>query len=232
MTMPPPPGRPDLDQALKRLLQQAHDGLLALLTPELHWRGERSPELPAVARQADLVWEVEDSAGTRGLLHIELQTKPDPEMGERLAEYLIRLWRRDHLPVRSIVIFLRAIPRVPQPPFVLKWMGSEVPRCHYQVVRLSGTRMRVLPAERVLETPHVGLWPLAGLMANMRPELALTAAERIATAPVTRQEQSELVGLLTRAIGVRHACNVRMIVLDTHSTFESMKPHGNPAIQA
>ena len=139
MTMPP--GRPDLDQALKRLLQQAHDGLLTLLTPELHWRGERSPELPAVARQADLVWEVEDDTGTRGLLHIELQTKHDPEMGERLAEYLIRLWRRDHLPVRSIVIFLRAIPRVPQPPCVLEWMGNEVLRCHYEVVRLSGTRI-------------------------------------------------------------------------------------------
>ena len=55
--------RPDYDQALKRLLTRAHDGFLALIAPGLAWRGERSPELPASARQADLVWEVESGMG-------------------------------------------------------------------------------------------------------------------------------------------------------------------------
>src|SRR5439155_24986578 len=54
-----PPERPDVDQTLKRLLLRAHDGFLALVAPGLIWRGELSPELPAVARRADLVWEVE-----------------------------------------------------------------------------------------------------------------------------------------------------------------------------
>jgi hypothetical protein len=56
------------------------------------WRGERATELPAVARRADLVWETEDENGEHSLLHIELQTLADDEMGERLAECKLRLW--------------------------------------------------------------------------------------------------------------------------------------------
>src|SRR5690349_9885674 len=79
---PTPSARPDYDQALKRLLLRAHDDFLALIAPGLAWLGERSAELPAVARRADLVWEVasggqggEPGEGQRGLLHVELQTK-------------------------------------------------------------------------------------------------------------------------------------------------------------
>jgi len=66
--------RPDYAQALKRLLTRAHDGVLALLAPELTWRGERSSELPAVARRADPVWEV-----VAGAL-----AQPRGQAGERL----------------------------------------------------------------------------------------------------------------------------------------------------
>lgn len=62
--------RPDYDQTIKRLLLRAHDGFLALVAPGLTWRAERSPELPAVARHADLVWEVAQPHGWRGILHI------------------------------------------------------------------------------------------------------------------------------------------------------------------
>ncbi len=99
-------GHPDYDQTLKRLLTRAHDGVLALLLPGAIWLGERSLELPATRRQADLVWEVEDG-GERLLLHVELQTNPDPAIGERLAEYALRLWRRDRLAVYSVVLYLR-----------------------------------------------------------------------------------------------------------------------------
>lgn len=84
-------GKPIYDQALKWMLAQAPEGMLALIWPGLTWRRELSPELPAVSRQADLVWEVADAAGERGILHVELQTKPDSEIGERVAEYGLRL---------------------------------------------------------------------------------------------------------------------------------------------
>lgn len=89
-----PPARPNYDQPLKLLLTRAHDGFLALVAPHLIWKAERSPELPASARQADFVWEVTGPDVQSGLLHIELQTKVEADLGERLAEYAIRLWRR------------------------------------------------------------------------------------------------------------------------------------------
>ncbi len=123
-----------------------------MIAPGLTWRGERSPELPAVGRLADLLWEVSRDDGRRGLLNIELQLKPDADIPERMAEYAIRVWRRDHLPVRSIVIFLRRARTVPRSPFVLDWMGQEVLRADFVVIKLWE-----IPAAQVLDTPYVDL---------------------------------------------------------------------------
>ena len=73
------------------MLLRAHDGFLALVATDLTWRGALASELPAAARRADLVWEVEDRAGQRGIPHVELQIKADHDIGERVAEYGIRL---------------------------------------------------------------------------------------------------------------------------------------------
>ena len=61
--------RPSYDQALKRLLTQAHDGFLALIKPDAVWRDELSPELPDTPRQADLIWEVDIGGETRRPAH-------------------------------------------------------------------------------------------------------------------------------------------------------------------
>jgi hypothetical protein len=63
--------RPDYDQPLKAWLERAHDAFLALVAPDVRWAGELSPVLPAIARQADLAWEVAGRDGARGLLHAE-----------------------------------------------------------------------------------------------------------------------------------------------------------------
>jgi len=162
------------------------------------WKGERSSELPAVARRADLVWEVESPAGNRGLLHIELQTEPDDEMGERLADYMIRLWRRDHLPLRSMVIFLRPTEKLPPSPFVIPWREHPSLTCAFDVIKLWE-----LPAERVLDTTYYDLWPLASLMAGTSIERAVAIAERIAAAPLSQAERGELTGLLVVVAEVR-----------------------------
>jgi hypothetical protein len=190
--------RSDYDQAIKRLLTRAHDGFLALVAPELTWRDERSPEVPAVARRADLVWEVERPNGARGILHIELQTKVESDIGERLAEYAIRLWRRDHLPIRSLVVFLREAKTIPGSPFVIPWDPEESLRYTFDVVRLWE-----LPQEHVLGTPHYALWPLASLMAQVTAESTLAVAERIVQAPLPDEERRELTGLLLVLAGIR-----------------------------
>ncbi len=45
--MQPPADRPDDDQTLKLPLTRAPDGVLALVAPDLQWRGERSGRWPA-----------------------------------------------------------------------------------------------------------------------------------------------------------------------------------------
>jgi len=197
--MQPTAGRPDYDQPLKRLLLRAHDGFLQLVAPGLTWRGELSPELPAASRRADLVWEVERPDGQRGILHIELQTKPDPEIGQRMAEYGLRLWLRDRLPVRSLVVLLRQTETLTQQsPFIIEWMGEERLRYVFDVIRLWE-----VAAERVLETPYYDLWPLAGLMADVTAESTVAVAERIAVAPLPAPVREDLTNVLVLLAGLR-----------------------------
>jgi predicted transposase YdaD len=195
------PDRPDYDQPLKRLLVQAHDGFLQLVAPGLIFRGEAESELRAEPRRADLVWEVEAPGGARGLLHVELQTNPDPHMGERLAEYALRLWRRDHKPLRSLVVYLRPSDALPEPSFaVTDWSGREGLRFTYDVVRLWE-----VPPERVLDTVYYELWPLAGLMGNVTPEATMRAADKIAGAPLPEKRREELTASLLLLAGMRIA---------------------------
>lgn len=182
-------GRLDYDQALKAAILQSPDGILALIAPHMRWRGELSPELPSVARQADLVWDVASSDHERGILHIELQTKVEHNIGRRMAEYALRLHVHDDRPVYPAVVFLRPENDLPQPPFVFSWAGQARLTFLYDVIRLWE-----LSPELVLETTHYNLWPLAGLMAGASIESVLAAAERIAEAPLQRHQRSELTG--------------------------------------
>ena len=218
------PGRRSFDQALKGILLRGHDGVLALVAPDLTFRGERSPELPAVARRADVVWEVADAGGQPGGLHIEVQTEPDAQIGERLAEYAIRLWRRDHLPLRSLVICLRPTQSLPESPFVVEFGGRETLRFHFDVVRLWE-----IPAERVLETPYVDLWPLAGVMAGVTEGSVVAAARQIATAPVEEQERSDLLELLALLAGLRLPARAMLDALRKEPMIEDLLRHSSVA---
>lgn len=181
------------------MLLRAHDGFLALIAPGVTFRGELSPELPATTRRAVLVWEVEQAGGgLRGVLHVELQTKITSDIGERMAAYAIRLWQRGHLPVRSVVVFLRPARTVPEPPFVIEWMGRKCLRYDYDAIRLWE-----IPRERILDTTYYELWPLASLAEGVTPESTLAVAERIAAAPLPQPERSELIGLLVVLAGLR-----------------------------
>lgn len=213
----PEQARPAYDQSLKRLLARSHDDFLRLVASGYTWVGERSPELPAVARQADLVWEVTDAQGLRGLLHIELQTKPNRDMGERVAEYGIRLWLRDHVPVRSIVVFLQPAKTLPESPFVIAWGAHQALRYDYDVVQLWE-----IPAERVLASAAPNLWPLAAVMGNPSVEDAVRVAERIASAPVSEQERGELTSLLVALADLRLAHGQLLEALRRHPVIDEI----------
>jgi predicted transposase YdaD len=197
--MAPTSTRPDYDQTLKRLFARAHEGMLALLLPGAHWLGERSPELTARLRRADLVWNVALASGERLLLHVELQTKPDHLIGERVAEYGLRLWRQAQLPVHSVVIYLRERGGIPASPFVIERGGGEEGlRYRYSVIRLWEE-----PAEQVLAMAEPGAWPLATLMRGEPLATLETVAERLAQAALPPGEREELTGLLAVLAGMR-----------------------------
>ena len=130
------------DQALKRMLTRAHDGLIALLLPGAVWRGELSAELPASSRIVDLLWEVSDDAAERLALHLELQTRGDPDIGMRMADYIIQIYRRYRLPVQSFVIYLRPDARIIEPPFVIATSQQELLRCSYGIIKVLNTHTR------------------------------------------------------------------------------------------
>ena len=193
--------KPGYDQALKELLLTAHDAFLALIAPGVTWVDKLSEELPAGARRADLVWLVEDAEGQRFILHIELQVKLETEKGkdirECMAEYALRLIRRDHVPVYSILIFLKPV-TTPEPFLAWTWKGKGL-RFDFEIIRLWEQQPAV-----ILETDQYSLWPLAGLMGQeVIAETIFAVAQKIAQAPVPRQEKSRLMGLLGVLVGMR-----------------------------
>jgi predicted transposase YdaD len=118
------------------------------------------------------------------LLQIEIQSKRDPNIGERLLEYSFEAMHEHHLPVFSCVIYLRDVGEVPQPP--LRWQlpnGREVLWFDYVSIELAN-----IPTDEFRQMGLIGLLPLliltkdgathqvmeeviAGLEAAEKPEL-------------------------------------------------------------
>ena len=137
-------------------------------------------------RQADFVWRVARPDGGRGALHLELQTQADADLGERMLEYAVRLWRREHVPVRSVLILLRPTRQVPSPSFRLDWGDRAVLRYAFDVVQLWEQ-----PQALVLARPEPALWPLATLMAGATVHTTTLVAERLAQADLPFGERRE-----------------------------------------
>lgn len=189
----------DYDQPLKWIAEHDPDGLLALLGQRATRRKSLSTELPATMRRPDLVWEVERPNGQTGVIHIELQTKVEEDIGQRLAEYGLRIWLREHLPVRSVVVFFRPGRKLPRSPFGWSWDGEEESlRYQFHVVKLWE-----LQPELVLHSAHDTLWPLAGIMGRASVDQLDKVAEHIIEAPLPRQRQGDLVSLLLDIAGLR-----------------------------
>jgi predicted transposase/invertase (TIGR01784 family) len=158
-----------------------------------------SKELAPAARQVDLVWRILTPRGAEALLHIELQLEPDEAMGQRMLEYGMRLYERDHLPILSVVIFLQRTSTLPTPPFIIDLDGEELVRYRYFVIRLWE-----VPQERILEKPYPVLWPLVGLMAGATPDNVAAIGQQIADIQEIKTPlKEELVGYLGLLAGIQ-----------------------------
>lgn len=191
--------KPDYDQPLKAMFEADPAGVLELLGQQVTWLQSLSPELPSGMRRADLAWKVERPTGQQAILHLELQTKIEDDLGGRLAEYSLRLWLRDKLPVRSVVIFFRPGGVLPTSPFDWSWSEEAGRGYPFDVVRL----WEVQP-ERILRTAHYALWPLAGVMGKqVTSETFEGVAERIIHVPLPRPQIASLIGWLAGIGGLR-----------------------------
>ena len=188
------------DQSLKSLISRAHDGFLPLISPDYVWREELSPELPAHARQADILWLAYNTRTEREfLLHIELQLRVEDDLGIRMAEYGIRAHRRTPIPLRSVVIFLKPSNTIPTTPYIIPSDNEEYwMLCNYKQIKLWE-----IPQSAVLATSSYDLWPLAALMQDVTRESIIATAQQIATAPAARAERTLLNDTLINFSGIR-----------------------------
>ena len=193
------------DQSLKSLISRAHDGFLPLISPDYVWREELSPELPAHARQADILWLAYNTRTEREfLLHIELQLRVEDDLGIRMAEYGIRAHRRTPIPLRSVVIFLKPSNTIPTTPYIIPSDNEEYwMLCNYKQIKLWE-----IPQSAVLATSSYDLWPLAALMQDVTRESIIATAQQIATAPAARAERTLLNDTLINFSGIRLASTV------------------------
>lgn len=193
------------DHTLKWIAEQEPSGFFEWLMEVLGRKdfvlkeSQISKELAPAARQVDLVWRIVTPLGAEALLHIELQLEPDEAMGQRMLEYGMRLYERDHLPILSVVIFLQRTSTLPTPPVVIDLDGEELVRYRYFVIRLWE-----VPQERILEKPYPVLWPLVGLMAGATPDNVAAVGQQIAdTQEIKTPLKEELVGYLGLLAGIQ-----------------------------
>lgn len=194
------------DHTLKWMAEEEPRGFFEWLMKRLGRQGfllkEKaiSKELAPAARQVDLAWGMFTPKGADALLHVELQLEPDDEMGQRMLEYGMRLYERDHLPILSVVIWLKRTNRpLPTPPFIVYLDDEELFRYPYTAIRLWE-----VPQAEILEQPYPVLWPLAGLMAGANADSVAAVGKQIAEQQdVQRPLKEELIGYLGLLAGVQ-----------------------------
>ncbi|HKD74986.1 MAG TPA: hypothetical protein VKB76_05800, partial [Ktedonobacterales bacterium] len=71
----------------------------------------------------------------QAILHLEVQTASDKEMPERLCLYNQLIWRREHLPVHSLVLYLEKT-STPTSPWQLQGPDGTILTFHYRVFKL------------------------------------------------------------------------------------------------
>ncbi len=125
------------NDTLKKVVGVNPEDFVHWLFRDAIYEGEIDRELPLRTIHADYLLAMILN-GTRCLLHIEFQRKPDADMAERLLEYNVQATRNDkeHRPVYSCVIYLKPHENMPTSPLVKMFPGGvEIWRFNFKNIK-------------------------------------------------------------------------------------------------
>ncbi len=185
----------DWDNSLKTFISENAQDFASWVLKGVQVKRKLLTEFKIRTIEADSLLEVtldglEDTENeAKMLLHFEIQSTRDQDIGQRMLEYSFEAQHEHHLPVLSCVIYLRDVGEVPQPP--LRWQlptGREVLWFDYLSIELSK-----IPTAELRDTGLMGLMPLLILTKDgathqiMEEVIAvLEAAENIELLSVTK----------------------------------------------
>jgi predicted transposase YdaD len=151
----------DYDSGMKRLVKINPADYVNWLVQDAIYLEEYNPHLPNRSIDADSLLKAAYKAAPDRpfLVHLEFQTKHDPEMAKRLWEYNVSATIKYDLPVKSFVIYLRKTNQVATSPYQVKVSDDEeIHRFRFGVIKLWE-----ISAEELRETGLTGLLALLPL---------------------------------------------------------------------
>ena len=145
------------DSTLKSLLRDQAEELLSLFVEGAEYQDELSEESLKPPLRADRVYLV-TYRGKLHVLHIELETATDSEIGERLLEYFGILYRKYKRPMISLVLYPFRT-RLPESPLRVTVGDDDVLIFHYRVIAFWK-----LKAQQYLDRHDVSIYALLPTM--------------------------------------------------------------------
>lgn len=146
------------DDTTKRLIQSNPQHFVSWLLHGGVFKTYLATELKNWTLTADMMLQVQVGDHDM-LLHLEIQSKEDQTMAQRLLEYNVLATREHKQPVLSSVLYLRKDRGIIQSP--LRWQlpdGQETLAFQFAVIRLWD-----IPSREIIETGLSGLLPLLPL---------------------------------------------------------------------
>ena len=95
------------DDSLRKLVHADPQAFVHLVDPEAEYLNAYKEKLKPLTREVDGLLLTQRTDGKLQLIHMEIQSVTDPEMGDRMLVYHVLARTQYHLPVLSCVIYLR-----------------------------------------------------------------------------------------------------------------------------